>query len=149
MLQGSETVIDSQMPRVYDSRPGNKSRDASWKADMGNPGLEEGAGGHGGPAGQAHVRVPGRGRGHALRRADDAVRSGLRPGRVVGLRCRHVHCSCGGGGMAEGICPACGCEIGIDSHKAEGVIYCCAACAAGEQCECGQSVPEGESSQEQ
>jgi hypothetical protein len=42
MLQGSETAIDCQMRRVYDSRQGNKSRDASWRVDMGNPRSNEG-----------------------------------------------------------------------------------------------------------
>ena len=51
--------------------------------------------------------------------------------------------------MAEGICPACGCEIGIGSHESEGVIYCCAACASGEQCNCGQGVTTGEAPPEE
>ena len=51
--------------------------------------------------------------------------------------------------MAGEICPACGCEIGIGSGDSEGVIYCCEACASGEQCECGRCVPAGEVSQEQ
>jgi hypothetical protein len=40
MLQGSETAIDRHMRRVHDSRQGNKSRDASWRVDMGNPRSE-------------------------------------------------------------------------------------------------------------
>jgi len=35
------------------------------------------------------------------------------------------------------ICPVCGCAIGSEAYKKEGVAYCCEPCATNRGCECG------------
>jgi hypothetical protein len=39
--------------------------------------------------------------------------------------------------MSEQICPVCGCRVGSNAYKRNGVLCCCHSCATGGQCECG------------
>jgi hypothetical protein len=44
--------------------------------------------------------------------------------------------------MADQLCPECGCHIGKDAYTEKEVVYCCRACATGDECDCGACEKE-------
>jgi hypothetical protein len=44
--------------------------------------------------------------------------------------------------MTQQICPVCGCDIGGEGYKKEGVVYCCEPCAESGACKCGCCRPQ-------